>query len=198
MSLNDCRICNRKLQKRNQQCHLPEFWWLPFGWVSVSAFSDNRMLFDLFSDLPSLQRKDHIRGSFKEPDVLFPAHPTAAVLQADELLFHLPPAVWANFVACTHASPCTSVKRIKRQTGIYTLTFGFVYCPCVFVLSSYWMANFGQRCRHPRHITHLSLTQTGFLSRISIACTGHFFAHNPQPIQVSSTWKCEVLRTLLL
>ena len=28
------------------------------------------------------------------------------------------------------------------------------------------MANFGQRCRHPRHITHLSLTQPGFLSRI--------------------------------
>ena len=67
-----------------------------------SDLSDNRTLFDLFPDLPSLQRKDHIRGSFKESDALFPAHPTAAVLQADELLFHLPPAVWADLVACTH------------------------------------------------------------------------------------------------
>jgi len=86
-----------------------------FCWVSVSALSDNRTLFDLFPDLPSLQRKDHIRGSFKEPDVLFPAHPAAAVLQADELLFHLPPTVWTNFVACTHASPCTSVKRMNDK-----------------------------------------------------------------------------------
>ena len=67
-----------------------------------SDLSDNRTLFDLFPDLPSLQRKDHIRGSFKESDALFPAHPAAAVLQTDELLFHLPAAVWTNFVACAH------------------------------------------------------------------------------------------------
>ena len=80
-----------------------------------SDLSDNRTLFDLFPDLPSLQRKDHIRGSFKESDALFPAHPAAAVLQADKLLLHLPPAVWTDFVACTHASPCTSVKRINDK-----------------------------------------------------------------------------------
>ena len=80
-----------------------------------SDLSDNRTLFDLFPDLPSLQRKDHIQGSFKESAAFFPAHPTAAVLQADELLFHLPPAVWTDFVACTHASPCTSVKRVQHQ-----------------------------------------------------------------------------------
>ena len=64
-----------------------------------SDLSDNRTLFDLFPDLPSLQRKDHIRGSFKESDILFPAHPAVAVLQTNDLLFHLPPAVWANFIA---------------------------------------------------------------------------------------------------
>lgn len=69
-----------------------------------SVLSDNRTLFDLFPDLPSFQRKDHIRGSLKESDILFPAHPAVAVLQTDELLFHLPPAIWANFVACTHCS----------------------------------------------------------------------------------------------
>ena len=67
-----------------------------------SDLSDNRTLFDLFPDLPSLQCKDHIRGSFKESDALFPAHPAAAVLQADKLLLHLPPAVWTDFVARAH------------------------------------------------------------------------------------------------
>ena len=67
-----------------------------------SVLSDNRTLFDLFPNLPSLQRKDHIRGSFKKSDILFPAHPAAAMLQANELLFHLPPAVWTNFAARAH------------------------------------------------------------------------------------------------
>lgn len=69
-----------------------------------SVLSDNRTLFDLFPDLSSFQRKDHILGSLKESDIFFLAHPAAAVLQADELLFHLPPAVWTNFVACAHCS----------------------------------------------------------------------------------------------
>lgn len=51
----------------------------------------------------------------KNPLPFFPAHPAAAVLQADKLLLHLPPAVWTDFVACTHASPCTSVKRVQQQ-----------------------------------------------------------------------------------
>ena len=51
----------------------------------------------------------------KNPMPFFPAHPAAAVLQADKLLLHLPPAVWTDFVACTHASPCTSVKRMNDK-----------------------------------------------------------------------------------
>lgn len=43
-------------------------------------------------------------------------------------------------------------------------------------------------------MTHRSFTQTGFLSRISIAETGQFFAHSPQPTQEFSTLKWLVLR----
>ena len=38
----------------------------------------------------------------KNPMPFFPAHPAAAVLQTDELLFHLPPTVWTDFVARAH------------------------------------------------------------------------------------------------
>jgi len=58
----------------------------------------------------------------KNPMPFFPAHPAAAVLQTDELLFHLPPTVWTDFVACTHASSCTSVKRINDKLEVVTLS----------------------------------------------------------------------------
>ena len=74
---------------------------------------------------------------------------------------------------------------------------GFLYCPWFFVLFPYWIANLGHRWRHPRHITHLSFTQTGFPSVIRIAFTGHFFSHRPHPTQLSSTLKFAVLRALL-
>ena len=38
-------------------------------------------------------------------------------------------------------------------------------------------------------MTHLSFTHTDFLLRISIAETGQFFAHSPQPMQEFSTLK---------
>ena len=51
----------------------------------------------------------------------------------------------------------------------HTVTWGLVYCPCPFVRFPYWMANFGQRCRQPRHITHFSFPHTGLPSRSSMA-----------------------------
>ena len=38
-------------------------------------------------------------------------------------------------------------------------------------------------------MTHRSFTHTGFLLQISIAETGQFFAHSPQPMQELSTLK---------
>ena len=88
----------------------------------------------------------------------------------------------------THRSMVLQKEKYFNTVGIdrddfpYSFTFGFVYWPCFFVFLPYCMANLGQRCRQPRHITHLSLTQTGLLACISMACTGHFFAHSPQPM----------------
>ena len=70
--------------------------------VRVLLHADHRRLFDLFTDDPPLQGEYHIRRSFKESDVLFPAHPASAMLQADKLLLHFPSAGGAYFVTCTH------------------------------------------------------------------------------------------------
>ena len=52
-------------------------------------------LFCLFSHFPAFQSKDHIPGTLKITHILFPAYVAFAVLQTDELLFHLPSAVRA-------------------------------------------------------------------------------------------------------
>lgn len=46
--------------------------------------------------------KHHVRGSLKKTNIFFPAHPATTMLQADELLFHFPPAVWAYFITLSH------------------------------------------------------------------------------------------------
>lgn len=49
------------------------------------------------------QPEHHIRGSFKKTDIFLPAHAAAAMLQADELLFHFAPTVGADLVAFSHS-----------------------------------------------------------------------------------------------
>ena len=49
-----------------------------------------------------LQRKDRVWISFKIPHILFPAYAAFAMLQADELLFHLSSAVRADLIALSH------------------------------------------------------------------------------------------------
>ena len=71
--------------------------------------SRSRLTFSYFNDPTWLlsgaimpETKDHIRRSFKESNVLFPAYPAPAMLQANELLFHFSPACRANPVALSH------------------------------------------------------------------------------------------------
>jgi len=56
----------------------------------------------LLTGLVVPQPEHHIRGSLKEPDIFLPAHAAAAMLQADELLFHFAPTIRANLVAFSH------------------------------------------------------------------------------------------------
>ena len=63
---------------------------------------DDRKLFYPFSDFSVFQRKNHIRCSFKESDVTFPAYAALAILQADKLLLHFSPAGRAGFIALSH------------------------------------------------------------------------------------------------
>ncbi len=63
------------------------------------TIADHRTLFDFLSDLPPLQSKHHIAGTFKEPFALHPAHTAFAMLQSNKLLFHFTSAVWADLVA---------------------------------------------------------------------------------------------------
>lgn len=42
------------------------------------------------------------RRPFKKANVFFPAHPAFAMLQADELLFHLSSAVRVDLIALSH------------------------------------------------------------------------------------------------
>ena len=61
-----------------------------------------RQLLYLAANLFVLKCKNHIWSAFKEPYVTFPACPTLAMEQPNELLFHLAPAVWADMFTCTH------------------------------------------------------------------------------------------------
>ena len=71
---------------------------------SRAGANDGKLL-DFFADGSAFQRENHIRRSFKIADVLFPAHPTSAMLQARKLLLHFPAAVWAGFIAGSHPHP---------------------------------------------------------------------------------------------
>lgn len=102
-------------------------------------------------------------------------------------------------------SLCSRVRRASRLMlgtvdQAHGRTTAFIYpCrywPCFLVLRPYWMANFGQRCRQPKHMAHRSFTHTGRLSCISMACTGHLLAHRPQPMQPSSRIRFFVRRVL--
>ena len=68
--------------------------------------ADHRALFDLPANLPSLQSKYHIAGSLKESIAPFPAYVAPAMLQSNELLFHFPAAVGADFVAVPFLLRC--------------------------------------------------------------------------------------------
>ena len=59
-------------------------------------------LLDLFAYGLTLQGKNHIRFPLEETNVLFPTRTAFAVLQANELLFHLSAAVGTDLVAFTH------------------------------------------------------------------------------------------------
>lgn len=60
-------------------------------------------LLDLFAYELTLQGINHIRFPLEETNVLFPTRTAFAVLQANELLFHLSAAAWTNFVAIAHS-----------------------------------------------------------------------------------------------
>ena len=59
-------------------------------------------LLDLFAYGLTLQGRNHIRFTLEETNALFPARTAFAVLQANELLFHLSAAVGTDLVAFTH------------------------------------------------------------------------------------------------
>jgi hypothetical protein len=48
------------------------------------------------------ESEHHIWRPFKKANIFFPAHPAFAMLQADELLFHLSSAVRADLIALSH------------------------------------------------------------------------------------------------
>ena len=62
-------------------------------------------LLDLFPNGSALQCENHIGRPFKIADVLLPAHPAPAMLQARKLLFHFSTAIWAEFITFSHAVP---------------------------------------------------------------------------------------------
>ena len=56
----------------------------------------------IFSRCIVPESERHIRRPFKKANVFFLAHPAFAMLQADELLFHLSSAVRADLIALSH------------------------------------------------------------------------------------------------
>ena len=71
---------------------------------SRAGANDGKLL-DFFADGSALQRENHIGRPFKITDVLFPAHPTPAMLQARKLLLHFPATIRAGFIAGSHPHP---------------------------------------------------------------------------------------------
>ena len=66
------------------------------------VFPDYGNLFYVLANGNSFQCEYHIRCPLEESYILFPAHAAFAMLQTRKLLFHLPAAVGANFIAGTH------------------------------------------------------------------------------------------------
>ena len=65
-----------------------------------------------------------------------------------------------NFTPSPEDAPVITAMFISSLLQIFT--FGFVYCPWFLVLFPHCIANFGHRCRQPKHITHFFFTQAGF------------------------------------
>ncbi len=78
--------------------------------------TDNRDLLDFFPVRAPLQSENHIGGTLKETDILFPTHAALTVLQADKLLLHFSAAVWAYLVAGTHTRGQTLFTKINAQS----------------------------------------------------------------------------------
>ena len=83
-------------------------------------------LLDLFAYGLTLQGINHIRFPLEETNVLFPTRTAFAVLQANELLFHLSAAVGTDLVAFAHGIflyETTSPGCLDLLEAICTTTF---------------------------------------------------------------------------
>lgn len=82
-------------------------------------------LLDLFAYERTLQGINHIRFPLEETNVLFPTRTAFAVLQANELLFHLSAAVGTDLVAFTHGIflyKATCLVCLDLLEAVYTTT----------------------------------------------------------------------------
>ena len=82
-------------------------------------------LLDLFAYELTLQGINHIRFPLEETNVLFPTRTAFAVLQANELLFHLSAAVGTDLVAFTHGIflyKATCLVCLDLLEAVYTTT----------------------------------------------------------------------------
>lgn len=82
-------------------------------------------LLDLFAYGLTLQGINHIRFPLEETNVLFPTCTAFAVLQANELLFHLSAAVGTDLVAFTHGIflyKATCLVCLDLLEAVYTTT----------------------------------------------------------------------------
>ena len=110
-----------------------------------------RQLLYLAANLFVLKCKNHIWSAFKEPYVTFPACPTLAMEQPNELLFHLAPAVWADMFTCTHIALLEFGKDfLSRHTAgqqllqhIFCFAFLCFFC-CLCFGGSFFIFGFGK------------------------------------------------------
>jgi len=82
-------------------------------------------LLDLFAYELTLQGINHIRFPLAETNVLYSARTAFAVLQANELLFHLSAAVGTDLVAFTHGIflyKATCLVCLDLLEAVYTTT----------------------------------------------------------------------------
>jgi len=90
---------------RKAQAFLPALFMKLFSYFGAEPV---RMTGNCLTFLPTVRRssaKNHIGRPFKITDVLFPAHPTPAMLQARKLLLHFPATIRAGFIAGSHPHP---------------------------------------------------------------------------------------------